>query len=248
MSTRTLFLAWQDNKPSKAWFPVGRLDADVDDSFYRFRYIGGAERAQEQAGFPPLIDFPDLNQDYQSSELFPLFQNRVMNPTRPDFANYLRSLDLPAEANPIEILSTNGGHRVTDAYEVFPKIEKNDSGSFSCRFFLHGWRHIYKGAIDRINLLEHGEELYVIPELTNPATRLAVQIQTTDYCMIGWAPRYLVNELVKAMVEGPNSYGARVVRLNPLTIPSRQRALIEMYGCWDKHKPMDSPDFEPLVT
>ena len=51
MSTRTLFLAWQDKKPSKAWFPVGRLDADVEGSLYRFRYIGGAKRAQKRWGF-----------------------------------------------------------------------------------------------------------------------------------------------------------------------------------------------------
>lgn len=115
MSTRTLFLAWQDKKPSKAWFPVGRLDADVERSFYRFRYIDGAKRAQEEVGFLPLIDFPDWDKDYQSSELFPLFQNRVMNRARPDFTDYLDRLDLTEEADPIEILSTNGGHRVTDA-------------------------------------------------------------------------------------------------------------------------------------
>ena len=248
MSTRTLYLAWQDKKPSRAWFPIGRLDADVEGSSYRFRYIGGAERAREEAGFPPLIEFPELKQDYQSSALFPLFQNRVMNRARPDFANYLRRLQLPEEADPIEILSTNGGQRVTDTYEVFPKIEKNDSGSFSCRFFLHGWRHIHEVAKDRIDRLEQGEELYVTLELTNPATKLAVQIQTTDYCMIGWAPRYLVSDLVAAMVEEPSSYGAKVVQINPQTILMKQRALIEMYGCWDKHEPMSSEDFTPLVT
>lgn len=240
MSTRTLFLAWQDKKPSKAWFPVGRLDADVERSFYRFRYIGGAKRAQEEVGFPLLIEFPDLNEDYQSAELFPLFQNRVMNRARPDFADYLHSLDLTEGADPIEILSTNGGHRVTDSYEVFPKIEKDDSGSFSCRFFLSGWRYIK----DRIGLLKHGEELYVTLELTNPVTELTVQIQTTDYCMIGWAPRYLVEDLVAAMAEGPGRYGAQVVRINR----PKQRVLIEMRGCWSKHEPMSGEDFKPLVN
>ena len=247
MSTRTLFLAWQDKKPSKAWFPVGRLDADVERSFYRFRYIGGAKRAQEEVGFLPLIDFPDLNEDYQAAELFPLFQNRVMNRARPDFTDYLHRLDLTEEADPIEILSTNGGHRVTDAYEVFPKIEKDDTGSFSCRFFLHGWRHINETTKDRIDFLEHGEELYVTLELTNPATGLAVQMQTTDYYMIGWAPRYLVADLVAAMAEGPSRFGAKVVRINPQTILLKQRVLIEMYGYWDKYEPMSSEDFEPLV-
>ena len=248
MSTRTLFLAWQDKKPSKAWFPVGRLDADVERSLYRFRYIGGAKRAQEEVGFLPLIDFPDLNEDYQAAELFPLFQNRVMNPARPDFADYLHRLDLTAEADPIEILSTNGGRRVTDAYEVFPKIEKDDTGSFSCRFFLHGWRHINEATKDRIDRLERGEELYVTLELTNPATGLAVQMQTTDYYMIGWAPRYLVADLVAAMAEGPSKFGAKVVRINRQTILLKQRVLIEMYGRWDKHEPMSSEDFKPLVS
>lgn len=247
MSTRTLFLAWQDKKPSKAWFPVGRLDADVERSFYRFRYIGGAKRAQKEVGFPLLIEFPDLNEDYQSAELFPLFQNRVMNPARPDFTNYLHRLDLTEEADPIEILSTNGGHRVTDAYEVFPKIEKDDTGSFSCRFFLHGWRHINDAAKNRIDRLEQEEELYVTPELTNPATGLAVQLQTTDYCMIGWTPRYLVADLVAAMAEGPSKFGAKVVRINPQTVLLKQRVLIEMYGCWDQYEPMSSEDFKPLV-
>ena len=246
MSTKTLFLAWQDNKPSKAWFPVGRLDADVERSFYRFRYIGGAKRAQEEVGFPLLIDFPALNQDFQSSELFPLFQNRVMNRARPDFADYLRRLDLTEDADPIEILSTNGGHRVTDAYEVFPKLEKNDTGRFSCRFFLHGWRHVNEASKDRIGRLEPGEELFVTLELTNPATGLAVQIQTTDYNIIGWAPRYLVGDLVSAMAEGP-TYKARVVRINPQPFPSKQRVLIEMHGGWDKHEPMSSEDFKLLV-
>ena len=195
MNTRTLFLAWQDNEPGQAWFPVGRLDADVERPLYRFRYIGGAKRAQAEAGFPLLIEFPELDEDYESSELFPLFQNRVMNSARPDFVDYLRNLDLSEGADPIEILATNGGSRVTDAYEVFPKIVKDDHGSFSCRFFLHGWRpacaagaagrHVNRSAQERIGLLKPKERLYVTLELTNPATRLAVQLQTTDYHVIG---------------------------------------------------------------
>ena len=248
MSNKTLFLAWQDHKPSRAWFPVGRLDADVEGSSYRFRYIRGAERARKEAGFPPLIEFPDLNREYHSTELFPLFQNRVMNRARPDFADYLRRLDLPEDADPIKILSTSGGRRVTDNYEVFPKIEKDDSGSFSCRFFLPDWRHFHRAARDRIDRLEQGEELYITLELTNPATGLALQIQTKDYCMIGWAPRYLVEDLFAAIAEGPSKFGAKVVRINPQSILLNQRVLIEMYGRWDKHEPMSSPDFIPLVT
>ena len=94
MSTKTLFLAWQDKRGevSRPWFPVGRLD--VEPSLYRFRYIRGAKRAEKEQGFLPLLDFPILTTEYQSSELFPLFRNRIIAPGRPDRANYLDNLGL----------------------------------------------------------------------------------------------------------------------------------------------------------
>jgi len=247
MSNRTLYLAWQDRISSRMWFPVGRLDADIEKPLYRFRYIRGARRAQDEAHFPILLDFPELERNYESRELFPLFQNRVINPKRPDFADYLRNLDLSEKADPIEILSTSGGTRVTDSYEVFPKLVKDKDGSFVCRFFLHGWRHVNQSAQNRIDLLKKNEPLYVTLELTNPETKLAVQIQTEDYYMIGWAPRYLVDDLVNAMAESPGHYNARVIRINPLPAPSKQRVLIEMSGKWEKHEPMASEDYEPLT-
>lgn len=247
MSARTLFLAWQDKEQSRQWFPVGRLDADVERSVYRFRYTGGAERAKRETGLPPLLDFPELRRDYKSEELFPLFRNRVIALGRPDRTDYLRNLDLPESADPVEILSVNGGYRATDAYEVFPKLEKRKDGSFTCRFFLHGWRHVNESARERIDLLEPGEELYITLELTNPATRLAVQIQTIDYHMIGWAPRYLVDDLTRAMAETLGDYKAKVVRVNPQPAPSKQRLLIELRGLWHTHEPMNNPDLEPLI-
>jgi len=247
MSTKTLFLAWQNKVgTSRQWFPVGRLD--VDPALYRFRYIGGAKRAEQEAGFLPLLDFPRWEEDYRSAELFPLFKNRVIAPGRADRMDYLRNLDLPESANPAEILSVNGGSRVTDPYEVFPKIEKGADGSFTCRFFLHGWRHVNRSAQERIERLRRDEELYLTLELTNPKTGMAVQIQTTDYFMIGWTPRYLVADLIIAMADSPgNTYAASVVRVNPMPAPSLQRVLVEMRGCWSKHAPMSSADYAPLV-
>ncbi len=249
MTARTLFLAWQDKEASRQWFPVGQLDVDMEaePACYRFRYINGARRAQEEANFPPLIDFPDLEADYRANELFPLFRNRVIAKGRPDRADYLRDLGLEDDADPIEILSVNGGYRVTDVYEVFPKLVRREDGSFACRFFLHGWRYVNAGAQKRIEELQGKEDLHVTLELTNPVTRIAVQIQTTDYHMIGWAPRYLMADLAAAMAESPK-YSARVVRVNSLPAPSRQRVLIEMRGHWIEHKPMEGEDYKPLIS
>ena len=247
VSAASLFLCWQDLENSRQWFPIGRLDADAENSDYRFRYIGGARRAEQEVNFLPLVGFPDMEWDYHSDELFPIFQNRVLSPKRPDFAEYLRALDLGDDADPIVILSANEGRRLTDTFEVFPALVKKDDGSFVCRFFLHGGRHVSESAQVRLKLLEPGEELYLALEITNPRTTLAVQVQTTDYHMIGWAPRYLVDDLTKAMAESPGEYAASVVRFNPQPAPSSQRVLVELSGRWDRHEPMSGPDYRPLV-
>lgn len=250
MSEQTLFLAWQDKREaSRQWFPIGRLDADRERPHYRFRYIEGVKIAQDKAGFQLPFGFRDLKEAYCSSTLFPIFRNRVMSDKRPDFAHYISRLDLAQTANPIEILAVSGGRRVTDTYEVFPKINKRPDGSFTCRFFLRGWHHVSDAAKERIKELRPDEPLYLMLELTNPATRIAVQIQTEDYHMIGWAPRYLVEDLVTAMAKSPEpDYSARVVQLNPMPVPSNHRVLIEMQGRWDNgHEPMSGPDFQPLV-
>ena len=247
MSARALFLAWQDKDGSRQWFPVGRLDADLRQPSFRFRYTGGAERAQKEVGFLPAVDFPELREDYRSPDLFPLFKNRVMARGRPDFGDYLKTLDLEDQADPVEILSVDGGYRATDAFEVFPKIEKGADGGFRCRFFLHGWRHVNHGARKRLDILQVDERLYVTLELTNPVAGVAVQLQTLDYHVIGWAPRYLVHDLMMAMAQNPEEYAAHVVRLNPLPAPSTQRLLIELTGNWGDHEPMADGDFVPLV-
>ncbi len=246
MNGKAMFLAWQDQAPSHQWFPVGRLDAYAERALYCFRYTKGALRAQREAEFPLLLEFPSLEREYWSADLFPLFRNRVMNRARPDLAEYLHALDLAEETDPFEILAVSGGRRATDSYEVFPKIEKKDDGSFGCRFFLHGWRHVNREAQGRIDRLCAAEPLYVTLELTNPVTGLAVQIQTEDYHMIGWAPRYLVGDLAAAMAESAE-YKAHVVRVNPQPAPSKQRVLIEMGGRWVSHQPMSHEDFIPIV-
>ena len=241
-STKTLFLGWRDRQAHR-WYPVGRLDVNTSRPQYSFGYTHGAEEAAEQSGFVPLYDFPEFRHRYTSAWLFPLFKNRVMNNQRKSFRQYLSFLDIDdAAPDPLEILAVDGGYRATDNFQVFPKIQKQENGAFRCRFFLHGWRHTNVAAQQRIDSLQSEEALYVTIELTNPETRVAVQMQTEDYHMIGWAPRYLVDDLVKAMAHAPGDYQARVVKLNPVPAPSMQRVLIELSG----HDPMSADEFQLL--
>ena len=248
MNPKTLFLAWQDKARTRQWFPVGRLDVEQTESRkYRFCYVKGAERARQQSGFEPLFDFPEWSRSYESFNLFPLFQNRLLTPGRRDFHEYLRQLDLTEKADPVEILSVDGGYRATDSFEVFPKIERRANGTFCCRFFLHGWRHVSDDAQKRLQSLKPADNLLVAIELTNPETRLAVQIQTEDYHVIGWSPRYLVADLVSAIAKAPGTYKAHVVQVNPVPAPSKQRLLVELTGQWPDYEPMTTSDFEPLA-
>ena len=245
MREKTLFIAWQDRGVSRQWFPIGRLD--VEDEKYRFRYIGGAKRAKNEAGFPLLLDFPWLEKKYLSSTLFSMFSNRVMRPSRPDFKTYLNSLALAEDTDPIDMLAVSGGHRITDSYEVFPQITKKPDGSFVCRFFLHGGKHISLAARERLDSLTPDEHLHLALELTNPLGERAVQIQTTDYHMIGWSPRYLAHDLSVALAGKQGTCSARVVKINPMPVPSEQRVLIELSGNLGDYEPMSGPDFQPLV-
>ena len=156
-------------------------------------------------------------------------------------------LDLPQTAEPAKILEVGGGYRATDNFEVFPKIERRPDGRFRCRFFLHGARYVCPAAIERTERLQPGEMLFVTLELTNPAAGAAVQIQTTDYHAIGWAPFYLFNDVVRAMADAPSENSCMVVRVNPSPAPSKQRLLVELSGNWPEYEPMNSGDFEPLI-
>jgi hypothetical protein len=248
---KSLFLAWQaptDSARSRAWFPVGRLDADTEAQHYRFRYTQGALKARDDLGFEPLLAFPDFKKDYESDELFPLFKNRVLSPKRADFQEYIQWLDLErGNADPVTILSVSGGARVTDNLEVFPKVNADKDGNFRVRFFLHGLRYLGLSAIERAEKLKVGDALNIFVELNNPATRLAVPLMTQDYTMVGWAPRYLVEDLL-ACVQNAPELSAHVARINEGTAPLNQRILVDYCGRAPKGtQPMSTPDFKPLL-
>jgi hypothetical protein len=239
---RTLFLAWQA-PADRAWFPVGRLDADTASSRYRFNYTRGALSAQRE-GFHPVVSFPSFNESYESSELFPMFKNRVLQPRR-DFPSYLASLALD-RPDPIEILAVTGGERQTDSFEVFPKIEKQADDSFVCRFFLHGLRYMSEAAQHRAIRLQPEETLGVSLELNNPKHGLAIQLTSQDYEFIGWTPRFIVGDLLQAIAK-TRRLTAKVIQVNSDEIPVNRRVLVEMRGYLPSDfEPMAAGDFLPI--
>lgn len=118
---------------------------------------------------------------------------------------------------------------------------------YRCRFFLHGWRHVSEAARQRLQSVQKGDSLRVALELNNPATKLALQLQTVDYHMIGWTPRYLVADLSEAIETSSEKIQASIVKINPAPAPSQQRVLAEMSGNWPPdYEPMSSEDFQDI--
>lgn len=246
MNTKTLFLAWQDRRQSRRWYPVGRLDVLSPSGPYQFCYLAGARQAKETSGFVPMIDFPRFGESYESDDLFPLFKNRVMPKARADFPEYLTLMGLAPGAGPMEILAVDGGQRVTDSFEVFPKIEPGEDGRIEYRFFLHGMRYISEAARERLEQLNPEEPLQIALETNNPSSGLAIQLQTSDYHMIGWAPRYLVCDFVRLLGCFPKDHNALIVRHNSAPAPLNQRVLVTLTcKCPPGFEPMTTDEYKP---
>ena len=135
----SIYLEWQDTKNCHQ-YPVGRLDVDRQSNppVYTFRYVNGVRDAIDHANFIPIPGFWNVDQSYKSQELFPMFQNRVMDRRRPDRTEYLARLGLKENADELSKLAASGGRRHTDNFETFPVLVPDDDGRSNCRTALQG--------------------------------------------------------------------------------------------------------------
>lgn len=184
----TLYIARQDPE-SHSWRAVGRLTRE--DGLYFFEYTRGA---LESPGFY-LGRMRDLYKRYHSRDLFPLFTNRLLNRSRPDYPAYVRWLGVDENADPMQLLSRSGGKRATDNLCVYPHPEPNEKGEIELFFFSHGLRYLDKEALQRIENLEPRERLQFRPEDDNSYDRFALVVQTGDPVKVGYCPRYLNQDL-----------------------------------------------------
>jgi hypothetical protein len=87
----------------------------------------------------------------------------------------------------------------------------------------------------------------VAVEVNNPATGFAIQLQTQDGQVIGWAPRYLVDDLRQALLQSADAR-AVVRHINPSSAPAARQLLIELNcGVPEGYEPMTSRDYRVLA-
>lgn len=245
-TAQTLFLAWLDPN-SRSWFPIGRLT--FDGTKYKFVYTQGVKEAQQKCNFEPLSSFPRLDRVYTSTQLFPVFSNRLLPRSRPDYAIFLQWLNIPEhEEDPIAVLARSGGQRETDTLAVFPCPEPDEAGRYQLHFFAHGLRHLPQCAIERINRFESEEKLWLAHEFQNPEDSQALILNTEDHHIVGYCPRYLLSEVFEQLMRDPSSVDLRVERVNLPPTPLQFRLLCNITTqCEDDFRPFSSQEYQPLV-
>ncbi len=245
VSTQTLFVAWRDAADSLI-HPVGRLTLDSATGTFEFRYLSNVKQLER---FSSLPGFPNLETVYQSRELFPLFEVRIMSRRRPDYESYLGSLGLdPGEHDPFVLLARSEGWKSTDRLEVFaPPRLLEDGETGSALFFLRGLRY-YDGAEQHIDGLAVGQMLSLLPDRDNPVNSLAVQVLDGDQ-MLGHVPDYLADYVHEVWDQrGPGSVRVYVEHLNPDSSGSHMRLLCRLESCWPEgYEPFSDARFLPLI-
>ena len=241
-----LFVAWRSTGPDGGhWGPIGRLERCGEG--YRFLYTKGARTLRD---FQPFPEMPALDAVYESDELFPLFSNRLLARSRPEYEAYLAwsGFDVAQPPDPIAILAVTEGRRATDSLELFPCPTPDVDGCYLNKFFLHGIRWCGAVAEARVMTLHSGELLHIELEDENESDANAVALYTTtDFMKIGYVPRYLARD-ERHLVDECAFIEVAVERVNP-SAPRQQRLLCRLNACWpDGFRPCDDEAFQPIVA
>lgn len=232
--SRDLLVLWQ-HPVTREIVPIGRFSYDGGE--YTFGYT---RAAAEVEGFRPLPGFQDLGRRYVTRRIPAVFDQRVMESDRPDYAEYVASLGLsPADATPWEQIVESGGARAGDTLQ-FMQVPRVAEGRAWARFFANGVRHIADaqrvvgGRSVNVTAAQHeaalrslsvGDAVLIEAEEGNPADECACLI-TTDGVPLGWVPRALSAGIRRLNEAGPVS--ALVTRIGEPGTPSHLRLVVDL--------------------
>jgi hypothetical protein len=224
---KTLYLAWQD-QDTRRWLPVSCLT--YDGRLFRFYYTKGAEVSKN---FMPFGRMTDLKAVYESEQLFPLFENRLLSPKRPEYKEFITWLDISDDlVDPFAVLALTGGIRGTDNLEVFP-CPKPINGKYEVKFFNHGLRYASDEAVERVRNLATGDKLFLMHDLQNSHDFFALALRTDDPAtIIGYCPRYFVNDFHHILQTcNPSDVNVTVEKVNS-GAPLQFRLLCKFSAPW----------------
>lgn len=242
---RCLYVSWRDADGSI--HPVGllRIRQRPDTGrLFSFAYLKLAEQLE---GFGPLPGLPDLHQRYDQARLFPVFANRLMPRSRPDFDLVASWVDLDAEADPFEVLARTNGRRATDRIEVFAGPEPTGGGSSTVLFLARGIRYV-DGAADAVSSLAVGDHLTLRDDPDNPVNSRAILLRVTDGQPVGYVPDYLVEHFHELRDLNGEDPVVTVEHVNGPDVAPHLRLLCRAEAPWPVgYQPFSDARFQPLV-
>lgn len=245
-SHRSLFVIWQDDE-TRRWYPVSRLTKRNGE--FRLEYTKGAEASPS---FAPFAGMRELDRVYQSDVLFPLFANRIIAGSRPEYPRVMGWLGLDEEwTDGFEVLARSGGRRKTDTLRLVPEPVRTGSDQYQVLFFSHGIRYLSDGDQTRLLELEIGNRLFPVHDHQNPADPNAILLRTDDpMSFAGYCPRYLAEDILKLFEASanPNDVEVSVERINR-DAPPQMQLLCRVQAPWPKgFEPFASEEFQPVCS
>ena len=240
---KALFVAYQD-AASRSWAPVGRLTRE--GNLYHFVYTRGAK---ELPNFKPFGRMTELGAEYVSEQLFPLFANRILPKSRPEYTDYLRWLGLSEVGHDaLDELARTGGLRATDTLELIPCPEPTTANQYEVFFFCRGLRHLSTDSQHRASQLKNTEPLYLMRDLQNNHDEMALLLRTGDPAtLVGYVPHYYSAEFTHLIeLVWRNAVKVTVEKVNP-EAPIQYRILCKLSAPWpSQFAPCKNGQYEAL--
>lgn len=249
ISNNVVVTTWQGGR-SRTHFPIGRLlelPTEIPNPReYEFVYTRGVEQAV-RSGFQYFRGLDDPTQVYRSHELHPVFKNRLMPESRPDYGDFVRRIGLePSVATPIEILGRGAGSSPTDNLELFtPPMYDAAQQRWVYFFPVRGVRFV-PGAEERIARLAPGERLWLAADVQNDVDRDAILLRTQDVSFAGYVPQALSADVCRLLQLGAEPE-ARVTIVNRPPFPSQLRLFCTITArAVPGFEPLSAAQFQPI--
>ncbi len=207
-----LYVAWKQ-PDSGDWIPVARLEKTASGT-YRFNYTQGVNGA---SNFFPFSGLERLDVAYESDTLFPMFSNRLISRSRPEFRDYLRWLGLADGSNdPMSMLALTGGIRGTDSIELFRPPEMSGEGEYRLDFFARSLSFLPAEIISLIAELKEGASLFLMRDSQNLYDPNALTLRTDNPVFLaGFCPKYYAKDLGKLLQDVGSNLAVKVKCVNP---------------------------------
>lgn len=189
MGEKSLLFIWQDPK-THLYFHVGTLS--YDGNIYKFEYThqSKAERRVHDAikhGYILHPIFPELEKEYASKKLFSTFARRIPSKNRIDYADVLKELSLPNDADKMDLLRATRGVSGKNPYSFDEPLRLIKENVLFNHFYINGMRH--KNLPENWHtLIQIGEKLKLEPEPNNEFDANAVKILTQNNVHLGYVP------------------------------------------------------------